>query len=82
MNPFLRAILPVNSITLVGVIFLIFGFLLLPFLIGFPLMMIGSILIFVGVMKHLLKLLPFGKKIENYVVSFCEVFKNLLRKTG
>lgn len=56
---------PVNLFTITGLILMILGFLLLPFIIGLPVFILGVILSVAGILKHIISFLPGREKIKD-----------------
>ncbi|MEO0127277.1 MAG: hypothetical protein ABIL44_05970 [candidate division WOR-3 bacterium] len=67
MKFILDLLLPINLVTLGGLILMILGFLLIPFLIGFPIFIIGMLLLIYGILSHFIKFLPGGKTLRDYM---------------
>lgn len=59
--------LPVNLLTISGLILMILGFLLLPFIIGLPIFILGTLLSIAGILKHIVRFLPGHKKIKDFL---------------
>lgn len=76
MNPifsfFFR--LSLNKFVVTGFILLIIGFILIPILIGIPLMVLGSGLLVIGLMKSILNRIPGGKKL---LTGYGKMFHNM-----
>lgn len=77
MKSLFKLLLPINSITLLGLVLIIIGFLLLPFLIGFPLMIIGILILVLGVLGYFLNLIPKGRLINKYLKDLIFKLKSL-----
>ncbi len=60
----LKYVLPINKYTVSGIIIMILGFLLIPFLIGIPIVMLGIILNVFGIFRHYFKLFKIESKIK------------------
>jgi len=83
-----RWLTPINRYTVSGIILLIFGFILLPLLIGFPILIFGWLQMTFGIFYYYLELFPAGREIiENakaylrkYFNFYKKLFKEVLRK--
>lgn len=75
MIKILKFLLPINRFTITGILMLIFGFLLVPFLIGIPIVMIGAVLIPFGIFWHILNFSPQGRKIKESLSSILKIHK-------
>lgn len=73
MKSIIQFFAPVNAATVGGLILTIIGFLLLPFIIGLPLMILGIVILCIGILSYLFDYFPYGKRIKNY-------FKEILRR--
>lgn len=69
MSSFLRFLVPANKFTVSGLVLLVLGFLLLPLLVGLPLVIIGSALLVFGIIGYFLNFLPGGRIIKDYFRS-------------
>lgn len=81
---------PVNRWNFFGVILLILGFILTPVLIGIPMMMIGSVFIFIGFniyLINIINLFPGGRKLTSTIINgfkesfgqFPKLFREILK---
>ncbi len=66
---FFKVFLPVNRLTVSGMVLLVLGFLLLPFLIGLPIAVVGAALLGGGIFWHFLGFFPKGKLIKEYLLA-------------
>jgi len=60
----LKYILPINKYSVSGIILMILGFLLIPFLIGIPIVILGVALNVFGIFWHYFKLFRIDRKIR------------------
>ncbi|MGB9911313.1 MAG: hypothetical protein ACPLKP_01770 [Microgenomates group bacterium] len=80
MKSFFKFLLPINLVSLSGLLLLLLGFILLPFLVGFPLIILGTIIISLEFLNHTLKFFPGGKIVKDYYKSFLSSLFKILRK--
>ena len=67
----LQFIFAPNRFTIIGFVFLMLGFLLLPILIGFFLIPVGAVFMVIGVHYSIIRLIPGHEKfIENIINSY------------
>lgn len=63
MISFLKYFFPINKYTIIRLIIMIIGFLLIPILIGFPIIIIGVMIFSFGLIKYFYNIFCIIKKI-------------------